>query len=97
MLLWIVIEKICVAKIFGMKVAFKWNNKCAQVETIQVYPALLCRGQLSCMRSQRCCTGGQLSCIISDKKIKTDNIFLFFISVFRNLSAFSPSLNIVKV
>ena len=27
-----VIEKICEAKIFGMKAAFKWNNKCVQVE-----------------------------------------------------------------
>ena len=31
-LLWMVKEKICEAKIFGMKVAFKWNNKCVQVE-----------------------------------------------------------------
>ena len=30
----IVIEKICEAKTFGMKVAFKWNNKYTQVETI---------------------------------------------------------------
>ena len=26
MLLWMVIEKICVATIFGMKVAFKWKQ-----------------------------------------------------------------------
>ena len=38
MLPWMVIEKICEAKIFGKKVAFKWNNKyakrlrCVQVE-----------------------------------------------------------------
>ena len=25
-LLWMVIEKICEAKIFGMKVAFKWKH-----------------------------------------------------------------------
>ena len=36
MLPWMVIEKICEAKIFEMKAAFKWNNKCAQVETIQI-------------------------------------------------------------
>ena len=39
--LWMVLEKICIerfleAKIFGMKAAFKWNNKCAQVERIQI-------------------------------------------------------------
>ena len=43
MLLLMVIDKIWVAKIFGMKVAFMWNNKCRQVETIQIYPALLYR------------------------------------------------------
>ena len=36
MLPWMVIEKICEAKIFEMKAAFKWNNKCAQVGTIQI-------------------------------------------------------------
>ena len=35
-LLWMVIEKICEAKIFGMKAAFKWNNKCVQVKNTTV-------------------------------------------------------------
>ena len=32
----ILIEKNCEAKIFGMKLAFKWNNKCVQVENTTV-------------------------------------------------------------
>ena len=30
-----VVEKFYVAKIFGMEAAFKWNNKCVQVENTQ--------------------------------------------------------------
>ena len=59
----------CVAKIFGMKVAIKWNKNCTQVETIQF----------------SYCTGGQLSRNISHKKINNGNVFVFFKSVFSKL------------